>query len=313
MQADIATYVSKCLTCAMVKAEHQRPSGLLVQPKIPKWKWENSTMDFVTKLPKTSQGYDIIWVIADRSLTSAIFTPNADTTLEKVWSNQIMSRLDEVSYNNSYYASIKAAPFEALYGRKCRSPVCWTEVGEIPTPLHQDHTVVKYCIVLSSNIDRRELAFEIPDFSQSRITPTLQFLVYNEDESNYNYYMMYTNQKYDLDNAMEMRNKSPRTKECFCRTDRDDSVPTIELTLKAERTGCWTQHSIDSNDGRGGGGFVVLGGRSFRESKNACGEVEGVEKMSSKGPSLWLEVRSVWKVVSVPIEVRSTKMEMTLG
>nr|GFC06131.1 putative reverse transcriptase domain-containing protein [Tanacetum cinerariifolium] len=61
--ADIATYVSKCLTCAKVKAEHQRPSGLLVQPKIPEWKWDNITMDFVTKLPKSSQGYDTIWVI----------------------------------------------------------------------------------------------------------------------------------------------------------------------------------------------------------------------------------------------------------
>ncbi|GJW66174.1 putative reverse transcriptase domain-containing protein [Tanacetum coccineum] len=60
MKADIATYVSKCLTCAKVKAEHQRPSGLLVQPKIPEWKWDNITMDFVTKLPKTSQGYDTI-------------------------------------------------------------------------------------------------------------------------------------------------------------------------------------------------------------------------------------------------------------
>ncbi|GJX76791.1 putative reverse transcriptase domain-containing protein [Tanacetum coccineum] len=57
MKADIATYVSKCLTCAKVKAEHQRPSGLLVQPKIPEWKWDNITMDFVTKLPKSSQGY----------------------------------------------------------------------------------------------------------------------------------------------------------------------------------------------------------------------------------------------------------------
>ncbi|GJU13153.1 putative reverse transcriptase domain-containing protein [Tanacetum coccineum] len=66
MKADIATYVSKCLTCAKVKAEHQRPSGLLVQPKIPEWKWDNITMDFVTKLPKTSQGYDTIWVIVDR-------------------------------------------------------------------------------------------------------------------------------------------------------------------------------------------------------------------------------------------------------
>ncbi|GJU62915.1 putative reverse transcriptase domain-containing protein, partial [Tanacetum coccineum] len=54
MKADIATYVSKCLTCAKVKAEHQRPSGLLVQPDIPKWKWENITMDFITKLPKTA-------------------------------------------------------------------------------------------------------------------------------------------------------------------------------------------------------------------------------------------------------------------
>ncbi|GJZ58944.1 putative reverse transcriptase domain-containing protein [Tanacetum coccineum] len=46
MKANIATYVSKCLTCAKVKAEHERPSGLLVQPKIPEWKWDNITMDF---------------------------------------------------------------------------------------------------------------------------------------------------------------------------------------------------------------------------------------------------------------------------
>nr|GEU43970.1 putative reverse transcriptase domain-containing protein [Tanacetum cinerariifolium] len=53
MKADIATFVSKCLTCAKVKAEHQKPSGLLQQPKIPKWKWEKITMDFVSGLPKT--------------------------------------------------------------------------------------------------------------------------------------------------------------------------------------------------------------------------------------------------------------------
>nr|GFC46567.1 putative reverse transcriptase domain-containing protein [Tanacetum cinerariifolium] len=56
MKVDIATYVSKCLTCAKVKAEYQRPSGLLIQPKIPEWKWDNITMDFVMKLPKSSQG-----------------------------------------------------------------------------------------------------------------------------------------------------------------------------------------------------------------------------------------------------------------
>nr|GFB56655.1 putative reverse transcriptase domain-containing protein [Tanacetum cinerariifolium] len=53
MKADIATYVSKCLTCLTVKAEQQKPSGLLVQPEIPQWKWDNITMDFITKLPRT--------------------------------------------------------------------------------------------------------------------------------------------------------------------------------------------------------------------------------------------------------------------
>nr|GEZ59945.1 reverse transcriptase domain-containing protein [Tanacetum cinerariifolium] len=75
MKADIATYVSRCLTCAKVKAEHQRPSGLLVQPAIPVWKWDNITMDFVTKLPKSSQGFDTIWVIVDRLTKSAHFLP----------------------------------------------------------------------------------------------------------------------------------------------------------------------------------------------------------------------------------------------
>ncbi|GKF72650.1 reverse transcriptase domain-containing protein, partial [Tanacetum coccineum] len=85
MKADIATYVSKCLMCAKVKAEHQRPSGLLVQPEIPHWKWDNITMDFVTKLPKSSQGYDTIWVIVDRLTKSAIFTPMRETdSMEKL-------------------------------------------------------------------------------------------------------------------------------------------------------------------------------------------------------------------------------------
>ncbi|GKE00654.1 putative reverse transcriptase domain-containing protein, partial [Tanacetum coccineum] len=62
MKAEIATYVSKCMTCAKVKAEYQKPSGLLVQPITPVWKWENITMNFVTKLPKTTSGQDTIWV-----------------------------------------------------------------------------------------------------------------------------------------------------------------------------------------------------------------------------------------------------------
>ncbi|GJZ29015.1 putative reverse transcriptase domain-containing protein [Tanacetum coccineum] len=116
IKADIATYVSKCLTCAKVKAKHQRPSRLLVQPVIPEWKWDNITMDFITKLPKSSQGFDTIWVIVDRLTKSAHFLP--------IMENDPLDKLA------SYHASIKAAPYEALYGRKCRSPVCWAEVRE---------------------------------------------------------------------------------------------------------------------------------------------------------------------------------------
>ncbi|GKE35022.1 reverse transcriptase domain-containing protein [Tanacetum coccineum] len=105
MKADIATYVSKCLTCAKVKAEHQRPLGLLVQPDIPQWKWDNITMDFVTKLPKSSQGYDTIWVIVDRLTKSAIFVPMRET-----------DSMDKLA---------------RIYLKECCSPVCWAEVREV--------------------------------------------------------------------------------------------------------------------------------------------------------------------------------------
>ncbi|GKD76236.1 putative reverse transcriptase domain-containing protein [Tanacetum coccineum] len=207
MKAIIAEYVGKCLTCSRVKAECQKPSGLLVQPKIPIWQWERITMDFVTKLPRTSDGHDTIWVIVDRLTKSAHFIPTRKTdsmeTLTRLYIKEIASwhgilisiisdhdnhftssiwkslqyalgtQLDlstayhpktdgqsertiqthkdmlrayvidfgkgwgkhlplvEFSYNNSYHASIKAAPFEALYGRKCRSPIWWAEVRDV--------------------------------------------------------------------------------------------------------------------------------------------------------------------------------------
>nr|GEU48178.1 retrotransposable element Tf2 [Tanacetum cinerariifolium] len=75
MKKDIAVYVSRCLTCLMVKAEHQRPYGLLQQPTILEWKWDRIAMDFVTKLPRTSSGHDPIWVILNRLTKSAHFLP----------------------------------------------------------------------------------------------------------------------------------------------------------------------------------------------------------------------------------------------
>ncbi|GKE20825.1 putative reverse transcriptase domain-containing protein [Tanacetum coccineum] len=96
MKANIATYVSKCLTCAKVKAEHQKPSSLLVQPEIPEWKWEKITMDFVTKLPKTANGYDTIWVIVDRLMKSAHFLPMRENDpmekLMKLYMKEVVTR-----------------------------------------------------------------------------------------------------------------------------------------------------------------------------------------------------------------------------
>ncbi|GJR48168.1 putative reverse transcriptase domain-containing protein [Tanacetum coccineum] len=85
MKRDIAIYVSKCLTCAKVKAEHQRPSGLLQQPEIPEWKWDKITMDLITKLPRSRSGHDAIWVIVDRLTKSAYFLAiHEDFSTEKL-------------------------------------------------------------------------------------------------------------------------------------------------------------------------------------------------------------------------------------
>ncbi|GJR64315.1 reverse transcriptase domain-containing protein [Tanacetum coccineum] len=167
---------------------------------IPEWKWDNIMMDFITKFPKSSQGFDTIWVIVDRLTKSAHFLPIRENDpldkLVRLYLNRIVARhgipasiicdldgrftlnfwrsfqkslgtdismstayhpetnsqsertiqtledmlracvidfgkgwvkhlpLAEFSYNNSYHASIKATPCEALYGQKCRSPVC---------------------------------------------------------------------------------------------------------------------------------------------------------------------------------------------
>nr|GEW31559.1 putative reverse transcriptase domain-containing protein [Tanacetum cinerariifolium] len=160
MKRDIAIYVSKCLTCSKVKAEHQRPSGLLQQPAIPEWKWDKITMDFITKLSRTKSGHDMIWVIVDRLTKSAHFLAIREDysteTLARLYIDEIVARhgvatledmlrayvidfggnwdvhlpLVELSYHNSYHLSIRCAPFEALYGRKCRSPVMWAEIEE---------------------------------------------------------------------------------------------------------------------------------------------------------------------------------------
>ncbi|GJT25733.1 putative reverse transcriptase domain-containing protein [Tanacetum coccineum] len=261
MKANIATYVSKCLTCTKVKAEHQKPSGLLVQPKILEWKRKKITMDFVTKLPETANGYDTIWVIVDRLTKSAHFLPMRENDLMekliKLYMKEVVTRhgvpvsiisdrdgrftslfwqalhkalgtrldmstayhletdgqsertiqtledmlrtcvldfgknwdrhlpLVEFSYNNSYHTSIKAAPFKALYGRKCRSPVCWAEVGDAqltgPAIIHE--TTEKIVQIKNriqaardrqksyANIRQKPMVFQVGDKVMLKVSP----------------------------------------------------------------------------------------------------------------------------------------------
>ena len=75
MRTDIAEYVAKCDTCRRIKAEHQRPVGLLKPLDIPEWKWDDISMDFIVGLPRTQNGHDAIWVIVDRLTKVAHFIP----------------------------------------------------------------------------------------------------------------------------------------------------------------------------------------------------------------------------------------------
>nr|GEX12304.1 putative reverse transcriptase domain-containing protein [Tanacetum cinerariifolium] len=231
MKAIIAEYVDKCLTCSRVKAECQKPSGLLVQPEIPIWKWERITIDFVTKLPKTSNGHDTIWVIVGRLTKSAHFIPTRETysmeTLTRLYIKEIVSRhgvpISIITNHDSHFTSrfwqslqnalgtqldmsttyhpetdgqseriiqtledrLRASPFEALYGRKCRSPVCWAEVGDVqltgPEIIHETtENIVQIRQRLQAaryrqrsyvNVRRKPLEFQVEDCVMLKVAP----------------------------------------------------------------------------------------------------------------------------------------------
>ena len=262
MKKEIAEFVSQCLPCQQVKAEHQKPAGPLQSLPIPEWKWEHITMDFVVGLPNSPRGCNAIWVIVDRLTKSAHFLPVKTTYslskyanlyiaeiirlhgmpvsivsdrdprfVSKFWkslqrafgtelnfstafhpqtdgqSERTIQTLEdmlrlcvldfqgnwethlplvEFAYNNSFHASIGMAPYEALYGRKCRSPVCWTEVGErqILGPEIVQLTTDKIKVIQQrlrtaqsrqksyADIRRRELEFEEGDHVFLKVSPS---------------------------------------------------------------------------------------------------------------------------------------------
>jgi hypothetical protein len=75
MREDIAEYVARCNMSQRVKAEHQRPTGLLQPLEIPMWKWDDISKDFVVGFPRSQRAHDVIWVIVDRLTKVAHFIP----------------------------------------------------------------------------------------------------------------------------------------------------------------------------------------------------------------------------------------------
>ncbi|GJV84287.1 hypothetical protein Tco_1524185 [Tanacetum coccineum] len=137
MKRDCVKYVEKCLTCLKVKAEHQKPYGKVQPIEIPVWKWEKITIDFVTKLPRPTKKHDAIWIVARHGVPISIVSDRDGRFTSNFWQDfqEELGNWDdhlplvEFAYNNSYHTSIKMPPYEMLYGRRCRTSVCWDEVG----------------------------------------------------------------------------------------------------------------------------------------------------------------------------------------
>ncbi|GJW64338.1 putative reverse transcriptase domain-containing protein [Tanacetum coccineum] len=137
MKRYIVEYVSRCLTCSKIKAEHQKPLGFLQQPEIPEWKWEKLTIDFITKLPKSSNYKTeklakiyVNEIVARHGVPVSIISDRDGRFTSHLWQalQEVLalggicfaacvldfvavpghsSSLIEFSYNNSYHTSIK--------------------------------------------------------------------------------------------------------------------------------------------------------------------------------------------------------------
>ncbi|GJR00329.1 putative reverse transcriptase domain-containing protein [Tanacetum coccineum] len=195
MKAIIVKYVGKCLTCSRVKAECQKPSGLLVKPEIPMWKWERITMDFVTKLPKTSNGHDTIWVIVDRLTKSAHFIPTREIdsmeTLTRLYIKEIVSQhgvpISIISDRDSHFTSRFWQSLQSALGTELDTSTTLEKDGKdtyhwwnsltttviIPV-LRQHrlkHSMVESIDHLYANIRRKPLEFQVGDYVMLKVSP----------------------------------------------------------------------------------------------------------------------------------------------
>ncbi|WVZ70434.1 hypothetical protein U9M48_019105 [Paspalum notatum var. saurae] len=248
MKRAVAEYVAICDTCQRVKAGHQRPAGLLQQLKVPEWKWEEITMDFIVGLPRTQKGYNSIWVVVDRLTKVAYFIPvnttysgaklaelyisrivclhgvpkriifdqayHPQTDGQTERTNQILKDMlracaiqhgtswdkclpyAEFSYNNSYQASLKKSPFEALYGKRCRTPLFWNQTGEkqlfgsdIIQDAEQQLWIVQENLRVAqsrqrsyADVRRRDLSFKVDDHVYLKVSQMRSIRRFNMKE-----------------------------------------------------------------------------------------------------------------------------------
>ncbi|WVZ70463.1 hypothetical protein U9M48_019130 [Paspalum notatum var. saurae] len=112
MKRAVAEYVAVCDTCQRVKVEHQRPTGLLQPLKIPEWKWEEISMDFIVGLPRTQKGYNSIWVVVDRLTKVAHFIP-VNTTYSESFACMVW-------LSGSYLIEVHSS--HLVFGSSCMTP-----------------------------------------------------------------------------------------------------------------------------------------------------------------------------------------------
>ncbi|KAH0661397.1 hypothetical protein KY284_026328 [Solanum tuberosum] len=205
MKKGIAEFVAKCLKCQQFKVEHQRPGGMAQNIELSKWKWNMINMDFITD--RGAKFTAQFWKSFQKGLGSKVNLSNAFhpqtngqakrtiQTLEDMlracvidfkgnWDDHLP--LIEFSYNNiSYHSGIQMAPYEALYGRRCRSPIRWFVVGEAGL-IGQDlvHQAMEKMKVIQErlktaqsrqksypDVRRRELEFEVDDWVYLKVSP----------------------------------------------------------------------------------------------------------------------------------------------
>ncbi|GJX82984.1 putative reverse transcriptase domain-containing protein [Tanacetum coccineum] len=182
MKAIIAEYVGKCLTCSRVKSECQKPSSLLIQPEIPTWKWERITMDFITKLPKTSSGHDTIWVIVDRLTKSTHFIPTKATdsmeTLTRLYIKEIVSRhkvlISIISDRDSHFTSRLWQSMQSALGTQLDMSTSYHSEtdGQIERTIQTLEDMLQaYRQRSYANVRRKPLEFQVGDRVMLKVSP----------------------------------------------------------------------------------------------------------------------------------------------